>query len=450
MKTKNILFLFHTYKFLKMILGNISLLTFLKLTLPTLYYLQNILIMGMVISFLFYIKRILAEIYFFQYTFFSDHVEILSGIWYKKNYSIDYTNISGANWSQPYFYRLFNVFKLVLFLPDTGDNKKQEIPIISRYEKEIIDKQLYLSLHETNYLQENLESFIVYKPVPIKTIVYSSFITLNYLYLLTIFFFLSDVFNYFNINLFNIVNKFFYSNIYLGVISIFLLSCVSAILKQFLSFYKFSVRDYRHYLEVTNGIVKNSAVKIKKDSITGLVVSSSLGQSILRLASVKAIVLNSETEDKQIKLDYFLPYQRQRDLKDKIQNIFPDNHLLDYNFSYNFFKPRLFIIVSFILLTFGIFSIGSPFYVYLLVFIFEFILFRILNIVLTKIRIDQNKICISTGIITRKHYFLDISSLEWKKNIQLGNNINLNRIGIKIHRLSKFRFINNKNSMARL
>lgn len=96
----------------------------------------------------------------------------------------------------------------------------------------------------------------VYRPIPIKEIIQGSFITLNYFYVFTIFFSISDLLDVFSIDLFLLVNQFLTRNFYLFIFFALICSIGTSIIKQMFSFYKFYLYYFDDYIEISNGILK--------------------------------------------------------------------------------------------------------------------------------------------------------------------------------------------------
>ena len=322
----------------------------------------------------------------------------------------------------------------------------QSIPIITKKEREKIDKYIYKIPNSNNGdegIKTNLDEKKIYKPVSIKKIVYSSFVTLNYLYVMTIYFFISDFLEYFGVDLSKLMRQFTEKqNKFLVILLIAILSCLSSVLKQFISFSKYKLYDYGMYLEISNGIVKNASMKIKKAAITGLVITCSLGQALMKLSSVKAIVLNAESEDHQIKTNYILPYQKEDELKTNISLILPEFKMDQYIFWSQYTAIRIiFLVVLCMLNLIIVFHYNSIIFLVLLL-LFDIIVFVFSNCCLTKVSNTPSKILISTGIISRKNYLLNKDSVEWIHSIKIGSKFQFGRIGVKISKLKKISCIN--------
>ncbi|MBX9119736.1 PH domain-containing protein [Enterococcus faecium] len=439
MKAK-ILFLFHTYNFFKAFISNLSLMFFLELTFPHLTFIPMFLKFGLMMSFIFYILRLLTEIIFFKYVFMNDSISIQSGILLKKEFSIKYSDITGANWSQPLFFRLFNTFKLTLFLPDTGDNKTLEIPIVTAKEQIHIDSFIYtdnalpLTKSGSNFTK-------AYKPVSIKKIIQSSFLTLNYFYIVTIFFSLSDILELFDVDLFLLTDRFLTNNIYLFSVLVLIFSIFASIIKQLISFYKFSLYDFDNFLEVSNGILKTSSTKIKKNSIKGLVICSSLGQTILRLSSVKAIVLNSDTIDDQIKVNYILPFENNSEIWGFVEKVLPNKIFCNPEYKANYFFVR--ITILFFLAAINLITViyNSHLLVYSVLIIFNLVVLLITKLCLNHLILSKDNIVLFTGLFNRKTFLLDPEVLEWTYTLNITRQIKVIKIGVKLNKLKKFTFI---------
>lgn len=439
MKSK-ILFLFHTYNFIKVFISNLSLMFFLELTFPRISFIPVFLKFGIVMSFIFYILRLLTELIFFNYVFMDDSILVQTGIFFKKEFSIKYSDITGANWSQPLFFRIFGTFKLTIFLPDTGDNKTLEIPIVTSKEKIHIDSLIYTD--DTSQVSEfDCCLTKAYKPVSIKKIIQSSLLTLNYFYVVTIFFTLSDILDLFNIDLFLLFERFLTNNIYLFSILLIVSSIISSIIKQLISFYKFSLYDYDNFLEVSNGILKTSSTRIKKNSIKGLVICSTFGQTILRLSSVKAIVLNSDTVDDQVKVNYILPFENNNEIWNFIEKVLPNRIFCKPKFHLNYFFVRVSILFFLSGLNLITVVYKSQIDVFFLLIIINLFILLGTKLSLNRLILSKDNIEIHTGLFNRKTFLLDSEVLEWTYTIKINSKIKIIKIGVKLNKLKRFTFI---------
>lgn len=429
-----------------MALANTSLIVFFKITFPNIPIFQNILVVSILISFLFYIRRVSYELFFFKYKFDHNGLNIKSGIFYKKDYCIHYKNILGGTYSQPLFYRFFSTFSLTIFLPDTGDNKHLKLPIVTSNEKIYIDRYIYnydIKLAKNSRNQQ--KALHIYKPVSINRIIYSSLFSLNYFYAITIFFLFSDVMEYFKMDLKNIVKSMYVGNRFLVIIFIILFISFSSILKQYLSFSQFKLYNYTDSLEISNGVLKKETLKMKKKAVKGVLITTSIGQRFLHLSSVKAILLNSKNKESEVKLEYILPYQKKEDIKNNINEIFYNSSLYydDINHYSDYIYKRILIISILISINFfNIFQYGNRgILIISFVIIATLIGYWLLNSILSKFKIDNKQIQIHSGILVRRIYLLEKETLEWKKTYLIGSHIKIFKVGIKVDSLKKFTFV---------
>ncbi|BBC61837.1 hypothetical protein DAT561_p1137 (plasmid) [Melissococcus plutonius] len=79
---------------------------------------------------------------------------------------------------------------------------------------------------------------------------------MNYFYVFTIFFSISDLLDVFSIDLFLLVNQFLTRNFYLFIFFALICSIGTSIIKQMFSFYKFYLYYFDNYIEISNGILK--------------------------------------------------------------------------------------------------------------------------------------------------------------------------------------------------
>ncbi|MFW4406829.1 PH domain-containing protein [Lactiplantibacillus paraplantarum] len=447
MKRKIILCAYHFLHFSIISIGNFSFLVVIDAYLSRYFFLKVAVMFLVLNSVVFFIYRVTLEMFFLFYNIKDNSIHIKSGIFFKKDYNLNYNDFSSLSFHQPIFFRIFNVFQAQIALPSTADNAFVLLPIITMVEKNFLESKVYGQVTEAriNETGESSDLFLnkVYRPVPLKKIISSSFVTLNYFYIVTIYLYFSELLEHFNIKIDNVLKNLILIKKY-DVLLIFLfilLAAFAAIFKQFITYFKLRLIDHRDYVELENELFKTEKITIRKKDLTGYVITTTIGQAFQHLTSMKAIAWNAYVTDNKVNVNTILPYQEQKELKAKINEIFPKFKI---NRDVPFFqltKTRIvFILILTILTASAIIKIKNP-YIIFFVLIIDFILCLTLKVITAKITSNETYIFMSIGILKRKNYIIKKAALEWEKNVTFLGLLHYKKVGIKMEKLRKFSFL---------
>ena len=438
------LIIFRTKDFAKVAIVNLSLLNIFPGFFESYSLLKFFIIFGIYVSLVRLLYGLVHEMFFFSWSIHNDYLIINNGIFTKREFKLSYKKILGTNVTQPFFYRLLKMNKVTIYLPSTGDRSMLCIPVMNNSQlsqfKEWSSKN---KKDEPTIINHNNKNQL--NPVSKKKMFISSFFTFNYLFILTIFFSASDVFKYIGIDLTDLLQNFHKneSNKFIFGLVVFVFTIIATITKQYINYSYFSIIDSENEVETKNGILNIESIKIYKGDISGFMFSQTIGQFLLKLNSVKAIIPSVDKNERKIKNEDVLPFQSIDETKEHFKTLFP-KWSLDYPFSNKGFSKIQLCFFIWTIICFIYFALSS--FEGFEIAIIYFISYKIMMLSCQKLNISNGLIYIEHGIFKRTVIVMKVEHIEWAQKTSFPYGITFSKIALRMKTLKKFKFIGKGNA----
>lgn len=438
------LILFRIKDFLKVAIVNLSLLNLFPSFFESHALLKFIIIFGIYVSLFRLLYSLIHDIFFFSWSIHNEYLTINNGIFTKREFKLSYKKILGANFNQPFFYRLLKMNKVTIYLPSTGDRSKLTIPVMNNSQLAIF-KQWSSKRKGAEVTSIDHKNTNQINPVSKRKMFISSFFTFNYLFVVTIFFTASDIVKYIGIDLQNLLQNFYEheSNKVIFGIIVFIFTIVATIIKQYINYSYFSIMDSENEVETKNGILNIDSIKIHKEDISGFMFSQTLGQVLLKLNSVKAIIPSVEKNERKIKNEDVLPYQSIDETREHFTTLFP-KWSLNYPFSNKGFSKKQLCFFIWTLICF-IYLAWTSFEGFEIAIIY-FISYKVMMLACQKLNISNGLIYIEHGIFKRTVIVMKVEHIEWAQKTSFPYGITFSKIALRMKTLKKYKFVGKGNA----
>lgn len=354
-----------------------------------------------VISLLISVFTMTSQLKFFSWVFDGENLIVNRGIFFKKRVTLSRSNIKGLQVVSPWYFKLFKIYSLKIKLPSVGDSESIKFSVID--EIELKKFQAWYGTKKITEVKVNTKNLV---NVKISRLILSSIFTLNYLYLLTILNFLDKGLKYFKISLFDML-FIQYKNIFFLSIIIFS-GILSSFIKQFLDYYKLEMYLDDQSIHIRNGLLSSDYVKIKLTDIIGYKVSQNIGQRLLGLWSLKAIVINYNVTGAVSKVTRILPFATLREIKQFEYEVYGEpTFVIDENLNQSNYNFKI-IVLLILFITCGLFSV---YWLMLTILIF----IRLGVLYNRKYEERGTKLVFKSTFISSSSTIIKDNNLEWKE-----------------------------------
>ncbi|KDE94334.1 hypothetical protein CM54_12400 [Staphylococcus sp. TE8] len=326
-------------EFFKIVRNSIALYFFLLYLFNKWISLNNMIIY-IVVLFVFVYSMITSLLYWKNFKIYplKNKIEIHKGSYFKKITYLNYDNVTGVNEKRNILEKILKLNSVIIKVNSIDQDESIIIPSISFKDTAKIKKSLKINEKKSKYKKEN-----VYFETNVSDIMKNSLSSFNIiLFMLFLYSLYSTISDYLDVDWIVLYTKkiIFYNNIsmVISLIVLVLLSYVYTATKSLLKYSNFKLLNYDKYLITDYGVTLKKNISIEKNSISAIMIKSSLLQNLLNFEEVKVISMNPENEKKDKEI--ILPIIKKETSKKHLEKI------LNYNIKFlPFYKNETKIIL---------------------------------------------------------------------------------------------------------
>lgn len=348
----------------------------------------------------------------FKYKLDSNRILIKKGIIFKTEQSVSNDQIQNINMQSPFFHKIFNYSMITIIIGSTGDNSTIKIPILSINEALNIAKKLDPNVSNN----KNINDYHMIHKTNIKEIVVGSITFTKVLFFSSFLYSLQDkLVDYFNFSLTDFLRTGLESTSsrYIIIIAFIIIYILYNIIKNYLIYGNYIIKENENYIVLSKGIIDKNSIFIRKKHVQGIIINYTLIQKLFNLCTIKLVLVSNE-EDSQNKVNIFLPFIKFDKGVKIIKRIFPEfsyeyTHTIPKkSFVLNFIRNKYFYFILTILFLNNTFGLNFLF----LVIIIAILIQNVLSPFYNGYKIAMNKIIIKSLKLSMNIYITNLTRVE--------------------------------------
>jgi uncharacterized membrane protein YdbT with pleckstrin-like domain len=263
----------------------------------------------------------LETLFFYKWRLTEETIYIRSGIFDKKELTVNLEDIRSIRISQPFMLKVFNVFEVEIEI-NSSVVRNLKLKFIKKTQKANFEKVKKVNEANNEYLSFKNKTVYEYKLTK-NRILKSSIFTMNYLYVLVVFYFFQDLLDNFQINLdiWEAVKLFYNEQKWIFITFTVVIVIFVTIIKQYFNYSKFEMKFDGDNIIINNGIVAKDSLSLECSQIVGIRIRQTVGQRINGLWSLEVIVQNHDKYSEHTKIKDVLPYATKEEIANFLKNL---------------------------------------------------------------------------------------------------------------------------------